>query len=596
MILIFDNDNSFTKDLKKSLKIFECPIEIHNGDSLESFEVLYKRNVKAIVTSENFSLLPKNAWIDLLNSLGNRVPIICRTDKMIHNSNGNLDSSTTITFLNSPTVDSITEVLKSFPELFAKQRFVAKKKIPMFNSQIPRHMLGRDGALSIITIDASAFRKIAIEYGSETYFHFQKVFQKILFDLWGAPGSFRKDDILCKKSSQSNIYFLFIQQSRSSASVPEPGITEKLANRISYRLQGALWDILGKSKYEGVIPAAINFIPEIKVGYATCLYNPCVDAMEAVDRLIQKSFQVAMVQFEKGLERQTELMQTLIQSEGLLYPEFQGIFRLDLLKKEHFEESKAQNSLAPLKHLLFGFESLIRVKKSQVLTCISKNDNFYMGPNTFRPDILFKIAKETDVTLELDQACLRHALAYSGSLPGQIMINILPRNLYYIDRILPVMNDYNNIIFEVSESEDISNFDLIMEVKSKLKQRHMGIAADDFGKGYTGVERILKIQPDIIKLDRSLIVNIDLDKSRQSFVKGLVEAANNSGSVVLAEGVETWNEAEVLQKMGIYLIQGFLLHRPQEVKKILKSLNIAPGTAKEDEDDSPEKKSSNQVA
>jgi EAL domain-containing protein (putative c-di-GMP-specific phosphodiesterase class I) len=103
----------------------------------------------------------------------------------------------------------------------------------------------------------------------------------------------------------------------------------------------------------------------------------------------------------------------------------------------------------------------------------------------------------------------------------------------------------------------------MMKVRGNLEKMKMRIATDDFGKGYSGLEQVIKIKPDLIKLDRSLIQDIHLDPPKQAFLQGLVTAAKISSSTILAEGVELWEEAQVCKDMGIDLIQGFLLHRPQ---------------------------------
>ena len=123
--------------------------------------------------------------------------------------------------------------------------------------------------------------------------------------------------------------------------------------------------------------------------------------------------------------------------------------------------------------------------------------------------------------------------------------------------------DRKDLMFEVSETEAINNFDLMLKVRQSLEQMQMRIATDDFGRGYSGLEQIIKIKPDLIKLDRSLIQDIHCDLPKQAFVSGLVRAAKISKATILAEGVELWDEAIVLQAMGIDLIQGYLLHRPQ---------------------------------
>jgi EAL domain-containing protein (putative c-di-GMP-specific phosphodiesterase class I) len=168
----------------------------------------------------------------------------------------------------------------------------------------------------------------------------------------------------------------------------------------------------------------------------------------------------------------------------------------------------------------------------------------------------------------LDQACLQQAVKNSKQLPGTLLLNILPRNLYNIGKLLHLFGDRESLMFEVSETEAISNFDIMMKVRENLDKMNMRIATDDFGRGHSGLEQIIKLKPDLIKLDRSLIQDLHKDKAKQDFVGGLVRAARISCSTILAEGVESWDEAALLQVMGIDLVQGFLLHKPQAAAMI----------------------------
>jgi len=300
--------------------------------------------------------------------------------------------------------------------------------------------------------------------------------------------------------------------------------------------------------------------------------NTCIDPHEILEAGLEASRQVAQAQLRRVKDRQRELMQTLIQSQDLIYPQFQAVFHLQPITREHLRACRASSSIEPIKDFLYGFESLIRVDKAAVDKSLSDNGALDIDPKFLRPDVLFSIAKSSKVALELDQACLKVAASYSRDLPGVLMVNILPRNLYHINRFDSFLAGRKGIIFEVSESEAISNFDLMMFSREALEKKSMGVAADDFGRGYASLERIIKIRPNIIKFDRSIIQDIHEDPVKQAYVKGLVEGGKILKTLILAEGVEKWEELVVLQEMGIELIQGFLLHKPQNVEKILEQV------------------------
>jgi len=261
----------------------------------------------------------------------------------------------------------------------------------------------------------------------------------------------------------------------------------------------------------------------------------------------------------------------LIQSDDLLTAHYQGVFYLQNIDQDMVKKALNEKSIAVFRPHIFGFESLIRVNQDAV----HLHNNFDTGLDSkyLRPDVLFSLAKYTNVALELDQACMRHAARGAKELPGTLMVNILPRNLYYVDRLKTHFEGIDHIMFEVSESEAINNLELMMKSRDHLERHSMGIAADDFGKGYSSLERIIKIKPDVIKFDRGMIQDINKDPVKQAYVQGLVTAAKILNTTILAEGVETWEEAKVLKAMGIELIQGYLFHRPQSLAVIQEQIN-----------------------
>ena len=182
------------------------------------------------------------------------------------------------------------------------------------------------------------------------------------------------------------------------------------------------------------------------------------------------------------------------------------------------------------------------------------------------------MAKSCHVALELDQMCIKHAAREGIDLPGKLLVNVLPRNLYYFDYLQQFFSEHEGVVFELSETEQIANEDLMLQARKKLKDRNFGLAADDFGKNYAGIDRVMQIQPDIIKLDRGIISDIHNSKVKQNYVKGLMSSAEVIGSKILAEGVEKQQEALFLQSIGVDLIQGFLFHRPECCEDILEKI------------------------
>jgi len=563
MICLLTRQTALAKQLRADLAKLGIGCTVCDPASRTGIDAIYHPEVAAIVVDVRVDALPEPAWQDMLASLGRRIPVLAiGRDESVHvPGTGRLSHA--VTWLGEPTSAEVIAILDACGVIGAHRKRIDREGVPIYNPQVPLNMLKENGALSVLTINASSFRKIAIEYGNEAYQRLQDVFQQVLFAMWGTPGSFRSADTLCRRAVHSNTFYIFLEQSRLTNAVPAPGVLEHLADRLLLRLQNTLWGELFLDRKSRRLPDCISTIPEFAVGHSTAIYNPCVDSVEMIEQLLDNSAEVAKVQMRRMKDRQRELMQTLIQTADMLMPNYQAVFRLPGLTKEMVDQAAQGKTMKPLKSHLYGFESLIRVRREAVDARIGTEGLVYLESRFLRPDVMFALAQSSKVALELDQACLSQATTNATRLPGVLMVNILPRNLYHVDRIAHLLKARGDIMFEVSESEAISNFDLMIKVREHLARLNMGIATDDFGKGFAGLERIIKIKPDLIKLDRSLVENIHEDEPKQAFVRGLVEAAKITRSVILAEGVEKWEEAKLLQSMGIDLIQGYLLHRPQ---------------------------------
>lgn len=571
MICILSGRVELTRRLKELFDAHGVAAQVVDPKRKDSVDHLYGPDVVAAVVDDRMRDIPEHGWHDMLASLGRRIPVVVVGRERRDGPSG-IHRVDAMSWLKDPKAEDVVAILDACGAVGIDHKRLDRAKVPVYNPQVPLHMLQNNGALSILIIDASSFRKIAIEYGSEVYHRVQDCFHQMLTELWGTPGSFRSADVLCRRTAHGNTYYIFLEQSRSASAVPSPGILERLADRLAVRLTNAFWREIFVERAKRIVPDCIAVVPDLAIGYATAIHNPCVEPLELIEQLIDAATETARMQLKRMKDRQRELMQTLIQTPGLLTPHYQAVFHLQELTRELVQRVHEDRSIRPVASLLFGFESLIRVRGAGLEAKHEPHGPAHLDAKYLRPDVLFALSHAAKIGLELDQACLHQAVLNSSALPGTLLVNILPRNLYNIDRLRHLVMDRRDLMFEVSESEAINNLDLMLKVRESLEKMDMRIAADDFGRGYSGLEQIFKIKPDLIKLDRSLIMDIHLNEPKQAFVAGLVRAAKISASTILAEGVERWEEAEVLRAMGIDLIQGFLLHRPQAPELIIEDL------------------------
>ncbi len=124
--------------------------------------------------------------------------------------------------------------------------------------------------------------------------------------------------------------------------------------------------------------------------------------------------------------------------------------------------------------------------------------------------------------------------------------------------------DPQRVVLEVSEQQPVLTNSTLREQVARWREQGHAIALDDYGSGYMGLGAILTLMPDLLKLDRVIIADLDQDPKRQVIVKHMVEMCGELGILLLAEGIETVAELRALQDVGVTAGQGFLLGRPQQ--------------------------------
>ncbi|WP_100407167.1 EAL domain-containing protein [Bacillus solitudinis] len=120
----------------------------------------------------------------------------------------------------------------------------------------------------------------------------------------------------------------------------------------------------------------------------------------------------------------------------------------------------------------------------------------------------------------------------------------------------------SDIVFEITERSAIQDFKAFKEVLTHYRKQGYKVAIDDAGAGYSSLQAITEIEPDYIKIDRSLISDIDKISSKEAIVQAFITFAKQVNSKIIAEGIESKEELSVLIGLGVDYAQGFFLGRP----------------------------------
>ncbi|MFN3228291.1 MAG: EAL domain-containing protein [Asticcacaulis sp.] len=184
------------------------------------------------------------------------------------------------------------------------------------------------------------------------------------------------------------------------------------------------------------------------------------------------------------------------------------------------------------------------------------------------PDQWFKDADSVGLGLALEQAVLAEAMRVSKDLPQDVYLSInaspeLLTSNWLLDEISRFQG--RSILVEVTEHVAVSDYGLIQASIARLRAIGAKIAVDDAGAGYSGLQHILQLQPDIIKLDNSLVRNIDTDAASRSLLAALIFFARETDCGIVAEGIETDAQRVILQSLGVTKGQGYFLGRPMSL-------------------------------
>jgi EAL domain-containing protein (putative c-di-GMP-specific phosphodiesterase class I)/GGDEF domain-containing protein len=207
---------------------------------------------------------------------------------------------------------------------------------------------------------------------------------------------------------------------------------------------------------------------------------------------------------------------------------------------------------------LYGYEALIR----------GPSDSPLHSPQT-----LFDTALEFGLLSQLELVCRRISISRFAelALAGSLFLNVSPmiflqtdhphgKTLSYVKEsgLLP-----EQVVIELSEKYPIDNPDVLQNALMHYRDLGFRIAVDDLGAGYAGLKLWSEVKPDFVKIDYYFINQLHLDPVKREFVKSILTLGQKINAKVIAEGIETLQEFEQLQDLGICFGQGFLFARPE---------------------------------
>lgn len=231
----------------------------------------------------------------------------------------------------------------------------------------------------------------------------------------------------------------------------------------------------------------------------------------------------------------------------------------------HLHDIIARRQLSAL------FQPIIQMQTGEIIAY----EGLIRGPSDsplHAPMNLFKVARANNLTVEVEHLCRRIVLERYAELklPGKLFLNVSPESLLlqraargetlqYIHRI--GINP-DQVIIELTENQPTYDYELMREAVLHYRKMGFSIAIDDLGEGFSSLRLWSELRPEYVKIDMHFIQGINSDPVKLQFVRSIQEIANQSDTLVIAEGIETQAELLVLRDLGVGFGQGYHLGRP----------------------------------
>ena len=380
------------------------------------------------------------------------------------------------------------------------------------------------GALGLIVIDASALSEIERRYGAKV--------------LRGSLDALVQSISSTIEEALGDSYVLVgqeLEQERLLVFMPKPRSDPRFYSRVLPRLADQLREHVSAAVQRIAYPY-LTGIFDVPVGAALVLHRAFQRPESEIRRLIESALDAGRFAAERMRRERGGLLERLI-IEGNLSSRFEPIMSLR-------------------EGTVLGYEALTRGP---------------IGTPLESPLVCFNVAERCGLDFELDHVCRRVALENAGGLQSNesLFLNILPSSIQDPDfstrGMCAILQEMaiapSQIVFEISERQTIGNYPRFREALDKLRELGFRMAIDDVGAGYANLETAMELTPDFLKIDRTLIHHIDAEAQKQELLRGLVRLGHKMKARLIAEGIETQVERQVLTELGVDLGQGYAIGR-----------------------------------
>jgi EAL domain-containing protein (putative c-di-GMP-specific phosphodiesterase class I) len=390
-------------------------------------------------------------------------------------------------------------------------------------SQIGK-ILREQGGMGALVLDFVPLERVERGFGEAAYQSLHVHIEGLVSDL---KGSVREGDLLTRDERDPDRYVVFLGRRRDASLPFSTADLRRLAERVEAQLG---------PRVARLVSAYVREKSAVDVGYGFVVYNP----VESLDRQVRRLLEdcAASAELRRRLRERDEreaLIEIIYNRQT--WTAFQPIVEMP--------------SGRPL-----GYEGLSRGPRGSELESAGA---------------LFGAAHRHDEGDELERACRRQIFRdwQSFGAPGRLFINTVPATVRdpsfmgrgVLDYLGPTVSP-QLVTLEITEKHMIENMNLYREAMHSFLDLGFTFAIDDVGAGYSGLETMATLGASFFKIDMALVRDVHQKRVNQQVVKAILDMGNGVDALVIAEGIETAEEAEALQALGVRYAQGYFYGRP----------------------------------
>ena len=387
--------------------------------------------------------------------------------------------------------------------------------------------LREEGGLGAILVDLAPLGRIERNFGSATYRALRGQIDPLLVEL---QERFQEGEALARDERDGDRFFLFLSMREHARERGfEVGELRLLADRIE--------EFLGPRVARLTKPYTRER-PVVSVGYGLVLYNPTESSERQILRLIEDAVATGVMRARAQERQEREALIEIIYN----YPQ----------------------------NIWTAFQPIVEIESEQVVA----HEGLSRGPRGGElqaPTALFGVAARHGLTEELERACRRKAFAdwevFGGS--GRLFVNTVPATVRDASFLGRGVIDYLGrsisprfVTLEITERQVIENLALYREAMHAFLELGFTFAMDDLGAGYSGLETVANLGAGYLKIDMGLVRGVHQKRASQQIIKAILDMGVGVGATVIAEGIQTREEAQALIDLGIRYGQGYLFARP----------------------------------